>query len=59
MAKWAEWQERIEALDEGDFEVTKWESDFLANLLEDRPPFLSDRRVEVLERMCEKYGVTA
>ena len=49
-----DYRELAETLDEGPFEVTKWEADFLASLLDKGPPY-SQKQCEVLERMAEKY----
>jgi hypothetical protein len=51
------WRCTIEALDEGPFEVSKWEADFLDSLLDKEPYTLTERQVDVLKDMCEKYHV--
>lgn len=53
------YQRLIEALDEGDFELTGWEASFLESLLEkmeddSRPFWLSPKQMAVLDRM-EKH----
>ena len=45
----------IEALDEGDFSVSKWEADFIDGLLRDRPGALSQKQRDVIDRMNEQY----
>lgn len=43
----------LRRLDEADFSVTAWEADFLESCL-DRA-VLTDKQIEVVERMAEKY----
>lgn len=54
---YATWACTIQALDEGPYEVSKWEADFLASLLENEPYALTEKQVDALRQMCEKYGV--
>lgn len=44
-----------EEIDQGPHEVTKWEADFLDDLLERQPTRLSVKQMEVIERMAAKY----
>lgn len=54
---WERWEDRIEKLDAGSFAVTTWEADILDSLVEQRPESLSPRQCEVIDNMCQKYGV--
>lgn len=57
MEPWIVWKDRIEELDACSFDTTKWETEFLASLLERQPNTLSSAQVDVLEQMCRKYGI--
>lgn len=45
----------IEALDEGNFEVSDWEAGFLESLIENPPRFLTSKQHAILHRMVERY----
>lgn len=42
-------------IDNGDKPVTDWEAGFLESLLSRKPTWLSDKQINVIERMKEKY----
>lgn len=47
----------IVQLDEGPFDITKWEADFLASLLDSPGRRLTERQQAVLDDMATKYEV--
>ena len=56
--RFSSWEEKIEELDAGSFEVSKKEADFLESLLENRPRFLSSKQAEWLQSIMDKYGIS-
>lgn len=45
----------LERIDEGVWEVTKWESNFIESILTNPEVKLTSKQAEVIERMREKY----
>lgn len=45
----------VEALDNGPFEVSNWEADFLSSLLERRPKTITEKQLDIIKRMSTKY----
>jgi hypothetical protein len=45
----------LEDIDVGGYEVSKWEADFLDNMLRARPQQMSEKQQETVRRMVEKY----
>lgn len=50
----AYYRQFLQAIDEGDYDVSDWEAEFLENLLAQQRP-LSDKQVAVVRRMAHKY----
>jgi hypothetical protein len=52
----AELRDRLIELDESYIEVTKWESDFIDNVL-DQGGRWTERQIETIEKILEKYAM--
>lgn len=49
------WMQYVEALDEFPGEVTAWEADFIADILDDPPTEFSERQQATIRRMVKQY----
>jgi hypothetical protein len=45
----------LEAIDEGDQEVTAWEAQFIEDMLTQRPQQISEKQQGVIRRMAARY----
>ena len=55
MSDSAYYLEFIDAIDDGAFEVSAWEADFIESMLRNRPQRLSERQQETIRRLAKKY----
>jgi len=45
----------LEEIDNNNIEVTKWEADFIDNLLFNRPTNLTPKQIFIIDQMKERY----
>ena len=45
----------LEEIDTGPYDVSNWEADFLENMLEKRPAYLSAKQEGIIRRMAKQY----
>jgi len=45
----------LEEIDDGDYEVSDWEAEFLESMLKRRPQSLSPKQQEIIIRMAKQY----
>lgn len=45
----------IEEIDACDHEVTTWEANFIEDILDRKPSYLSERQKAIIERMAKQY----